>query len=71
MSQSAINRPLGTETEFGIIQVGNVYANPVALSTQVVAAYRDHSRPAEAVTWDYEGENPLQDMRGRPLAAHQ
>ena len=64
MSQSAINRPLGTETEFGIIQVGNVYANPVALSTQVVAAYRDHSRPEEAVTWDYEGENPLQDMRG-------
>ena len=67
MSQSAINRPLGTETEFGIIQVGNVYANPVALSTQVVAAYRDHSRPAEAVTWDYEGENPLQDMRGFSL----
>ncbi len=67
MNESAINRPLGTETEFGIIQVGNVYANPVALSTQVVAAYRDHSRPWEAVTWDYEGENPLQDMRGFSL----
>lgn len=67
MSESAIKRPLGTETEFGIIQVGNVYANPVALSTQVVAAYRDHSRTSEAVTWDYEGENPLQDMRGFSL----
>lgn len=67
MSESAIKRPLGTETEFGIIQVGNVYANPVALSTQVVAAYRDHSRPSEAVIWDYEGENPLQDMRGFSL----
>lgn len=67
MNESAIKRPLGTETEFGIIQVGNVYANPVALSTQVVAAYRDHSRPSEAVTWDYEGENPLQDMRGFSL----
>lgn len=67
MSESAIKRPLGTETEFGIIQVGNVFANPVALSTQVVAAYRDHSRPSEAVTWDYEGENPLQDMRGFSL----
>ena len=67
MSESAIKRPLGTETEFGIIQVGNVYANPVALSTQVVAAYRDHSRSSEAVTWDYEGENPLQDMRGFSL----
>lgn len=67
MNESAIKRPLGTETEFGIIQVGNVYANPVALSTQVVAAYRDHSRPSEAVIWDYEGENPLQDMRGFSL----
>ena len=67
MTQSTIKRPLGTETEFGVIQVGNVYANPVALSTQVVTAYRDQSRPGEAVTWDYEGENPLQDMRGFSL----
>ncbi|WP_122821000.1 depupylase/deamidase Dop [Varibaculum vaginae] len=68
MTESALNRPLGTETEFGIIQPGNVYANPVALSTQVVAAYRDNYRPWEAVTWDYEGENPLQDMRGFSLS---
>lgn len=67
MIQSAINRPMGTETEFGIIQPGNIYANPVALSSQVVVAYRDQSRPGDAVTWDYEGENPLQDMRGFSL----
>lgn len=64
MTQSAINRPLGTETEFGIIQVGNVYANPVALSTQVVTAYRDRSREAEAVTWDYEGKIPCKICEG-------
>ena len=71
MTENAIKRPMGTETEFGIIQPGNIYANPVALSTQVVAAYRDQSRPWEAVTWDYEGENPLQDMRGFSLSARE
>ena len=67
MTENAIKRPMGTETEFGIIQPGNIYANPVALSSQVVGAYRDQSRPGDAVTWDYEGENPLQDMRGFTL----
>ena len=64
MIVSAVKRPMGTETEFGIIQAGNIYANPVAISSQIVCAYRDHSRPGEAVSWDYDGENPLQDMRG-------
>lgn len=64
MVVSAVKRPMGTETEFGIIQAGNIYANPVAISSQIVCAYRDHSRPGEAVSWDYDGENPLQDMRG-------
>lgn len=66
-------RPVGLETEFGVLEPGNVYANPVALASQVVAAYGAVSRDGEAVRWDYEAEDPLADLRGGRLdraAAH-
>ncbi|WP_172119982.1 proteasome accessory factor PafA2 family protein [Actinomyces faecalis] len=75
-------RPVGLETEYGILQPGNPYANPVAMASSLVAAYGARSRPglrgvdgAEAapVRWDYEGEDPLADLRGGHLdraAAH-
>ncbi|PID98220.1 MAG: proteasome accessory factor PafA2 [Actinobacteria bacterium] len=66
----SVDRVIGTETEYGIYRPGDVSANPVALSTEVVAAYARRSRrgtPAEAsapVRWDYSGEDPLNDLRG-------
>lgn len=63
-------RPVGLETEFGILQPGNAYANPVALATELVNAYAQATR---AVRWDYESEDPLLDLRGSRLdraAAH-
>ena len=87
MSQSAsafgpVTRPVGIETEFGILQPGNPYAGAVAMASRVVEAYGMVSRPdvggpdgapARAVRWDYEGEDPLADLRGGRLdraAAH-
>ena len=87
MSQSApafgpVSRPVGIETEFGVLQPGNPYANAVAMASRVVEAYGMVSRPgvsgsdgapARAVRWDYEGEDPLADLRGGRLdraAAH-
>ena len=78
MSQSApafgpVSRPVGIETEFGVLQPGNPYANAVAMASRVVEAYGMVSRPgvsgpdgapARAVRWDYEGEDPLADLRG-------
>lgn len=66
-------RPVGLETEYGVLEPGNVYANPVALASQVVAAYGAVSRDGEPVRWDYEAEDPLADLRGGRLdraAAH-
>ena len=71
-----VRRPVGLETEFGILQPGNPHANPVALATRIVAAYAGVSRPglilpdgtaAPPVRWDYEGEDPLTDLRGGRL----
>ena len=87
MSQSApafgpVSRPVGIETEFGVLQPGNPYAGAVAMASRVVEAYGMVSRPgvsgpdgapARAVRWDYEGEDPLADLRGGRLdraAAH-
>ena len=87
MSQSAsafgpVTRPVGIETEFGILQPGNPYAGAVAMASRVVEAYGMVSRPdvggpdgapARAVRWDDEGEDPLADLRGGRLdraAAH-
>jgi proteasome component (fragment) len=87
MSQSApifspVIRPVGIETEFGVLQPGDPYANAVAMASRVVEAYGAVSRPgvmgpdgsrARAVRWDYEAEDPLADLRGGHLdraAAH-
>ncbi|MCL2802789.1 MAG: proteasome accessory factor PafA2 [Micrococcales bacterium] len=66
---------MGLETEYGIAQLGaegHQRANPIQLSSLVVAAYKatqgDHLAP-----WDYQSEDPLADARGWRLdraAAH-
>lgn len=61
-------RVMGTETEYGIFSAGNPLANPVVLSTEAIetyaASYRGDGAP---VTWDYRGEDPLNDVRGMRL----
>ena len=67
-----VTRPVGLETEFGVLQPGDAYANPVVLSTRVVEAYCAGAG-VPTVRWDYEGEDPLADLRGGRLqrsAAH-
>ena len=67
-----VTRPVGLETEFGVLRPGDPYANPVVLSNQVVEAYCAGAH-APSVRWDYEGEDPLADLRGgrlRRSAAH-
>lgn len=67
-----MTRPVGLETEFGVLRPGDAYANPVVLSTRVVEAYSVGAGVPTA-RWDYEGEDPLADLRGgrlRRSAAH-
>ena len=67
-----VTRPVGLETEFGVLRPGDAYANPVVLSTRVVEAYCTGAG-VPTVRWDYEGEDPLADLRGGRLqrsAAH-
>ena len=61
-----VTRPIGLETEFGVLRPGDPYANPVILSSQVVEAYRACA-DVPSVRWDYEGEDPLADLRGGRL----
>jgi Pup amidohydrolase len=57
---------MGIETEYGIVQPGRPTANPMLLSSTVVASYAAltsqgrGSRPR----WDYADEDPLADARG-------
>src|SRR5690606_18073415 len=63
---------MGLETEFGVVEVGRPQANPMLLSSLVVAAYASQSSGSGA-RWDYEDEDPLSDARGFRLeraAAH-
>ncbi|WP_099333036.1 depupylase/deamidase Dop [Actinomyces minihominis] len=58
-------RVMGTETEFGIYRPGEPGANAIALSTEAVSTYAQNYRhPLPAVSWDYRGEDPLNDIRG-------
>jgi len=65
---------MGIETEYGILQPGRPTANPMLLSSHVVAAHvpaREGSRTR--ARWDYDDEDPLHDARGFRLqraAAH-
>ncbi|HUH07514.1 MAG TPA: depupylase/deamidase Dop [Egibacteraceae bacterium] len=58
----AIDKYLGTETEYGISVIGRPDFNPVVASSMVVNSYAADGRPR--ARWDYEEENPLRDARG-------
>ncbi|MFH5822730.1 depupylase/deamidase Dop [Georgenia sp. AZ-5] len=63
----SVHRPMGIETEYGLVEPGNPGANPMVLSAHVVAAYAGRPGGAGAgghVRWDYAGEDPLADARG-------
>ncbi|UNX56363.1 proteasome accessory factor PafA2 [Georgenia sp. TF02-10] len=68
-----MHRPMGIETEYGLIEPGNPDANPIELATHVVTAYAGAALRGAPVRWDYAGEDPLADARGFRLdraAAH-
>lgn len=56
---------MGLETEYGVLQPGRPLANPMLLSSHVVAV---HAAAREAgrgrARWDYDDEDPLHDARG-------
>lgn len=63
-------RMMGIETEYGILDPDNSWANPMEMSAAVVRAYCSRHPHAP---WDYFGEDPLSDARGYHLpraAAH-
>ena len=58
---------MGIETEYGIVQPGRPQANPMLLSSHVVAAYAvltARDAPGHRARWDYADEDPLADARG-------
>ena len=63
----SVYRPMGIETEYGVVEPGDPGANPMELSARVVTAYASHPGSAGRgghVRWDYAGEDPLADARG-------
>lgn len=60
-----VRRVMGLETEYGVLQPGRPLANPMLLSSHVVAV---HAAAREAgrgrARWDYDDEDPLHDARG-------
>jgi proteasome accessory factor A len=56
-------RIVGIETEYGVIDRRDPGANPILLSSALVASYRASVGSATA-HWDYGGEDPLNDQRG-------
>jgi Pup amidohydrolase len=56
-------RVVGIETEYGITDPLDPGANPILLSSQLVASCRQWAGEASA-RWDYGGEDPLMDLRG-------
>ncbi|MDM7831021.1 depupylase/deamidase Dop [Cellulomonas edaphi] len=69
-----VRRVMGIETEYGILQPGRPMANPMLLSSHVVAVHAAAREGARAkARWDYDDEDPLHDARGFRLqraAAH-
>lgn len=60
-----VTRVMGLETEYGVLQPGRPLANPMLLSSHVVAVHaaaRDSGR--SRARWDYDDEDPLHDARG-------
>lgn len=60
----ATNRVMGIETEYGILDPKDSWANPMEMSAAVVMAYCSRNPHA---AWDYVGEDPLNDARGYRL----
>ena len=69
-----VRRIMGIETEYGVLQPGRPLANPMLLSSHVVAVHAAAREGARAkARWDYDDEDPLKDARGFHLqraAAH-
>ncbi|GAA2520828.1 depupylase/deamidase Dop [Rarobacter incanus] len=63
----SVNRIMGIETEYGVVRRGDVYANPMLMSSQIVLGYRDAFASGRRARWDYLDENPLRDARGFEL----
>ena len=58
----AIAKVLGIETEYGI--AGGPDGDPIVSSSIIVNAYAQQGRTR--INWDFEGETPDMDARGRP-----
>ncbi len=60
-----VRRIMGIETEYGVLQPGRPLANPMLLSSHVVAVHAAAREGARAkARWDYDDEDPLHDARG-------
>ncbi|MGV8964850.1 MAG: depupylase/deamidase Dop [Cellulomonas sp.] len=60
-----VRRVMGIETEYGILQPGRPMANPMLLSSYVVAAHVPALEGSRLrAKWDYDDEDPLHDARG-------
>jgi Pup amidohydrolase len=60
-----VRRVMGIETEYGVLQPDRPNANPMLLSSHVVAVHAAARQGARAkARWDYDDEDPLQDARG-------
>ena len=60
-----VRRVMGIETEYGILQPGRPLANPMLLSSHVVAVHAAARESGRAkARWDYDDEDPLHDARG-------
>ncbi len=55
---------MGIETEYGVLEPGRAYANPMLLSSHVVGAYVAIAEGEGHALWDYSDEDPLADARG-------
>ncbi|NMM29663.1 MAG: proteasome accessory factor PafA2, partial [Cellulomonas sp.] len=56
---------MGIETEYGVLQPGRPGANPMLLSSHVVAVHLAARESARSrARWDYDAEDPLHDARG-------
>ncbi|MGO1638093.1 depupylase/deamidase Dop [Ancrocorticia populi] len=69
-------RIIGMETEYGVLEPTDPYANAIELSANIVEGYAAAGSSAGGrggVQWDFHGEDPLNDARGYRLeraAAH-
>ncbi|WP_308200241.1 depupylase/deamidase Dop [Cellulomonas wangsupingiae] len=60
-----VRRVMGLETEYGVLQPGRPLANPMLLSSHVVAVHAAARELGRArARWDYDDEDPLHDARG-------